>query len=151
MDLSSYIQHHLLKHADPIGKAIRLRFTAIQQNPFISSEDLDEVSLSPYTLNPSIEIEDTPEAAGEIEKYGISRALYGNYTCHWKSRFIQLGLIQPSSLTFQEDEAMIYSALGFPNPVPNWKLWPTLYTYCLKLQSSVHSGSGALSCTVVLL
>ena len=53
-------------------------------------------------------------------------------------------LITPTSLTFQEDEALIYSVLNYPNPVRNWSTWPTLCFYCLKMYASQSAGALAL-------
>ena len=74
----------------------------------------------------------------QLETYGIIRDC-SIYTTHWKEKLISLNVIKPSSLTFQEDEALIYSLLKFPDPVSNWSTWSTLSLYCMKLYTSVSS------------
>ena len=76
-----------------------------------------------------------------MEKVGIIRPLYCNYTSHWKSRFLDWELISPESLTYQEDDAFIYSVLNYPNPVRSWDAWPTLSLYCLKIYASQSAGA----------
>ena len=78
-----------------------------------------------------------------FDAFGITRLLFGNYVAHWKSKFLEWGLIDPTSLTFQEDEAFLYPVLIYPNPIKDWSTWPTLCFYCLKLY--VSQSAGALS------
>ena len=83
-DINYYIMH-LMNHTDEIGKAMLLRFSAVAENNFISITSLNQISRSPYCLNPSLVI--PSDGVSCIEKYGISRKLNVNYICHWKSRF----------------------------------------------------------------
>ena len=52
-------------------------------------------------------------------------------------------VIDSSSLAFQEDDALVYSVLMYPHPIPNWSVWQTIYLYALKLYTAV--GGTALS------
>ena len=140
-DVHHYVKH-LLCHNDEVGKSMRLLFGAIAENPFMTHAQLDEIYQSPYSLNPLVLIPDS--AISFLEKYGISRQLSTEYICHWKNKFIKSGHIQPSSLTYQQDDALIYSTLHHPNPVRDWSLWSTLSLYCLKLYSSLSSSALSL-------
>ena len=57
-------------------------------------------------------------------------------------------IINSSSLTFQEDDALIYLALHYPNPIKDWSRWQSLYFYCLKIMSSVSSTALNLFCGI---
>ena len=131
------------RHTDLIGKAIRRRYAAVADDPFLSLEDLNDLSPSPHSLN-SAGIIFEGDLFQKIEGFGITRPLFGNYVSHWKSKIFEWGLIDPTSLTFQEDEALLYSVLNYPNPVRNWSTWPTLCFYCLKLYASQSAGALAL-------
>ena len=128
---------HLESHQDKMGDALRLRFGAIHQNPFIGPAALDEISISPHHLQTFTEGTDIIHKI--METYGIERNLPVNYICHWKDLIIQHGLITSESLTFQEDEALVASILNYPNPVEDWTVWNTLYLYGLKFMTSVSN------------
>ena len=61
------------------------------------------------------------------------------YICHWKDLLISSCIIKPSSLSFQEDDAFIYTVLCYPNPVKDWSLWGTISLYALKLMCSISA------------
>ena len=46
-------------------------------------------------------------------------------------------LIKSSSLTYQEDEALIDTILHYPNPVSDWSIYDTLSIFCLKFVAGV--------------
>ena len=79
-----------------------------------------------------------------MEGFGITRPFSCNYVGHWKSKLMDWELIDPTSLTFQEDESFLYSVLNYPNPIRNWSTWPTLCFYCLKVYASQSAGALSL-------
>ena len=135
-DLNYFIMH-LMGHQDALGKSMMARFSAVSTDTFMAVSDLDKVSISPFTMNPSLVI--PKRVVASLESYGISRKLSVNYICHWKSKLIESGVVKSNSLTFQEDEAMINSVLCYPNPVRDWSLWSTIAFYSLKLYTSVSA------------
>ena len=62
-----------------------------------------------------------------------------NYTCHWKDLLISSEVIDSSQLCFQEDDALIFSILNFPNAVTNWSLWGTISLYATKFMCSISA------------
>ena len=47
--IKDYVFHHVSRHTDDMGEAIRLRYNAVAENPFISLEDLDAICMSPFS------------------------------------------------------------------------------------------------------
>ena len=83
-----YYLRHLKDHSDVIGNAMQLRFSAIAENHF---SELDQISPSPYSLNPSVKLSRTTVI--NIEMYGIDRQLSVNYVFHWKDKHLLSNLI----------------------------------------------------------
>ena len=125
-----------MDHVDEIGVAMYKRFEAAYNNPLITKEELDKVSISPYMLQPHLLVEECMKANELMSMHGIDRKLQSTYICHWKDVFIKQGIIHSSSLTFQEDDAPLYTTLHCPNPVKDWSAWGTLTYYCLKMYTS---------------
>ena len=134
LDLSRYVDH-LLDHPDEIGAAMFKRIGAVARTPFLTENDLDEISCSPHSLQPKVHY--SRMVKGVLKSYGIDRKLKTNYICHWKNVLINKQLINSSSLSFQEDEALIYTILHYPNPIRDWDIYCTLSFYCLKLIAAV--------------
>ena len=158
--LDAFLEH-LQEHVDDIGLAMQTRFGAIVENMFASREELDKMSPSPFLVNRRVEL-----LVGTItlmNAYGIERVLHQfdqteyfteywqdprmpkprnpNYVSHWKDILITKGIVKCSSLSFQEDDALIFNVLQFPNPVPDWTVWQTLFLYALKVLCSQSSGA----------
>ena len=129
MDLTRYLDH-LLDHPDEIGAAMFKRFGAVARSPFLTEKELDEINCSPYSLQPTVRYNSIIRKV--LTSYGIDRKLKSNYICHWKNVLINKNLINSSSLSFQEDEALIYTILHYPNPIRDWYIFSTLSFYCLK-------------------
>ena len=70
-DLKDYVKHHVSRHTDLIGKAIRLRYAAIAENPFLSEEELDAISPSPHSLN-TVDIQFEGKVYSQLEAFGIT-------------------------------------------------------------------------------
>ena len=62
--------------------------------------------------------------------------------------FIKRNIIDSSSLSFQEDDALIFSALHYPNPVSDWSLWSTITFFALKLFTSASESAMNLYCGI---
>ena len=108
------------------------RFAAAYANKFITDEELDAIAKSPYSLmNKSVNWGDKSIEA--MESYGIHRKFSEAYICHWKSHMVSAGVIDSSSLTFQEDDARIYMTLHYPTPVQTWNKWKTIYWFSMKM------------------
>ena len=70
-----------------------------------------------------------------FEKYAIKRNFEPGkliYLCHWKSHLISIGVLNSSSLSFQEDDALLELYPRFPNPVEDWSVYKTLGFYFMK-------------------
>ena len=134
LDISRYVDH-LLDHADEIGAALFKRIGAVARTPFLTENELDEIGCSPHSLQPKVHYNRT--VRGILKSYGIDRKLKINYICHWKNVLINKQLINSSSLSFQEDEALIYTILNYPNPIRDWDIYSTLSFYCLKFIAAV--------------
>ena len=141
-DISCYIDH-LKDHCDAIGIAMLKRFSAAMCDNMITMKSLNEISVSPADLigesMPLFSLADIDH----LNRYGIDRQLNTSYICHWKDKMIKSSLIDSSSLSFQEDDALAYMALSYPNPVTDWKQWRTLYFYAMKILCSI--GATALN------
>ena len=143
---------HLQDHRDVIGTAMQLRFSEVDENPFVIEEELDALAPSPSSLCTEGDFQNTEQFTSQ---YGIRRVLHHledseegadavvptnqHYICHWKNILLNSGIIDSSSLSFQEDEALIYSVLHYPDPMPDWTLYGTLYLYAMKVYSSLPS------------
>ena len=134
LDLSRYVDH-LLDHPDEIGAAMFKRIGAIARTPFLTEKELDEISCSPYSLQPKVHY--SRKTKDIFKSYGVDRKLETNYICHWKNILINKHLVDSSSLSFQEDEALIYTVLHYPNPIRDWSIYSTLSFYCLKFIAAV--------------
>ena len=141
-DISCYIDH-LKDHCDAIGIAMLKRFSAAMCDNMITMKSLNEISVSPADLigesMPLFSLADIDH----LNRYSIDRQLNTSYICHWKDKMIKSSLIDSSSLSFQEDGALAYMALSYPNPVTDWKQWRTLYFYAMKILCSI--GATALN------
>lgn len=138
-DIGRYVQHLRDHSNDEIGVAMIKRFSALLDNIFITDEELDNLSRSPFQINPNINMNLYPVSRSFLEKYGIYRGFKEVYICHWKDKLISSGIIKHNSLTFQEDEALVFMVLRYPDPVDDWSLWGTLALYCMKLLTSISS------------
>ena len=154
-DVGSYVRHLKDHSEDEIGVSMHNRFLALERNLFITEEELNNISKSPYVLNPHIDL--NPNAIKQLEDFGILRIFQADprnqgskrkpdsgprvYICHWKEKLILTGVIDPSHLSFQEDDALITTLLHFPNPVTNWSFWGTLSLYSLKLLTSISAAA----------
>ena len=114
----------------------------MRDNIFCGMEELDAIAQSPFILQPSISLSTT--VVNVIERFGIMRDLSCNYTCHWKDKLISADLIDSTTLMFQEDDAFICSILVYPDPIPDWSVWQTIYFYSTKLYTSISSKALAL-------
>ena len=132
-DLTRYLED-LMDHDDAIGSAMFKRFSAVSQSPFITEDELNGIDSSPYSLQPHIKL--SKKTKKVIRLYGIDRKIKTHYICHWKDRLLRQN-INSSSLTFQEDEALIYTVLHYPNPVRDWGIYETLSFYCLKFVAGI--------------
>ena len=135
LDISSYLKH-LKDHSDMVGTAMQLRFNAIAEDHFMTIEQLDAISASPHSIANITDLSNK-----HANTFGIDRKFRENYTCHWKDRLIQTKVIKSNSLCFQEDDAMVYSILRYPNPVRNWNIWSTIELYAMKLYTSVSASA----------
>ena len=158
-NLTEYLLH-LEDHSDTIGNAMQLRFAEVHKNPFATTEELDALAPAPFTLCENIEL-NAINYVYHIEQYGIKRILHQysnnvdlenlgddmilpnnpNYVCHWKDLLISSGIINSSSLSFQEDDAFIFSVLRYPDPIPDWSVWGTLSLYAIKIMSSISASA----------
>ena len=111
------------------------RFQSVFQYPFTTTEDLDRISISPHVLQGDIRLSRTTRDI--VSAFGIDRKLKVHYICHWKNVLITQQLIKSSSLTYQEDEALIDTILHYPNPVSDWSIYDTLSIFCLKFVAGV--------------
>ena len=134
LDLTRYAEH-LLDHDDEIGVAMQTRFEAIAGSPFITEDHLDKINHSPYSLQPNISL--SKETKKVLKCYGIDRKLKSSYICHWKDVLIRQKLINSASLSYQEDDALVFTVLHYPNPVRDWAIYSTLSFYCLKFLAAV--------------
>ena len=134
--LKTYLTH-LGLHCDELGDIMKKRFGVLKEDLFISSNSLDQVCRSPFSVQTDLRLND--KTVEVIQNFGITRELNMNYVCHWKDWLIQHRLIDCDSLTFQEDEALIDCALSYPNHVSDWKLWKTIYLYGLKFLTSIST------------
>ena len=50
----------------------------------------------------------------------------GDYLAYWLNSFIESGLITREHLIYQNIDAFFSEQLSQPNPVANWKHWPTV-------------------------
>ena len=140
-DPKNYLMH-LKKHSDAIGMAMQRRFAAVATNIFITTAELDTISPSPHSLNPYLnsttgkrELPTGHEKA--IESFGIDRKLKIHYLSHWKNELIAGNFIKSNALTYQEDDAYIYSLLHYPHAVRDWSYWNTISLYCMKMYAAV--------------
>ena len=133
-DISRYLEH-LLDHDDEIGAAMLNRFGTVVQYPFMTEEDLNKIDSSPHSLQS--DVRPSKKTKKVIKSYGIDRKLKSSYICHWKDVLLRQKIINSSSLTFQEDDALIYTVLHYPNPVKDWGIYDTLAFYCLKFVAGV--------------
>ena len=133
---------------------MQLRSAEVEENPFVTEEELDVLAPSPSSLCKEGDLKNIEQFTIQ---YGIKRILYHleeteegadaviptnlHYICHWKNILLNSGIVESSSLNFQEDEALIYSVLHNPDPVPDWTLYGTLYLYAMKVNSSLPSTS----------
>lgn len=104
----------------------------------------DTISNSPYKIDPYVTLND--KTTGFMSSYSINCNLSSKkksdvYICNWKNKFITSNIIEPDSLTFQEDEALLHSLPNFPNPVKDWSYWGTLSFYYMKLYTYLSSAS----------
>ena len=137
-NLRSYI-HHLFSHTDKVGRSMQIRFQAVYSDPFITSHALDQLFCSPFSLLSPLQ-DYSPEIKGVLKRYAIKRDLKGvHYLCHWKSKLIANGVITSSSLSFQEDDALLELYFRYPNPVDNWNMYKTLTFYFLKTYCYISS------------
>ena len=136
LDIQPYL-NHLRNHFDAIGEAMQNRFEAVFYNNFTVTE-LDKLAQSPYVLM-NEEILLKPQSIKYVNDFGINRKFSENYICHWKNKFINWGVIDSSSLSFQEDDACVYMVLHYPHPVRDWSKWSTLFWYSVKLVTSMSS------------
>ena len=136
--LKTYLTH-LGRHCDMLGDAMKKRYGAIDEDLFMTHQSLDNVSQSPYSLQPNLKL--NCNVGDLFQKYGITRELKMNYVCHWKNWLLKHEIINVESLSFQEDEALIHCVLNYPRPVHDWKLWKTLYLYGLKMMTSISSAA----------
>ena len=133
-DLTRYLEH-LLDHDDEIGSSMLNRFAAVAKAPFMTEDDLNRIDSSPHSLQPHIR--PSKKTKKVIKSYGIDRKFKTVYICHWKDVLLRQNIINSSSLTFQEDDALIYTVLHYPNPVKDWGIYDTLSFYCLKFVAGV--------------
>ena len=122
--LQTYL-NHLLDHFDDIGEAMRIRFSAVNEDCFLSSKSLDAMSMSPYLMQSTIAL--NQKAVKISQDYAIDRQLSGNYVSHWKDKLICEGIINSESLNFQEDEAFVNCVLNYPYPIQDHSKWSTVY------------------------
>ena len=118
---------------------MKARFTAINENNFMTPASLDEISISPYLLQSDLQL--NPQTVEIFENYGINRKLTSNYICHWKDLLIKNNIINSESLSFQEDESFIKCFLDYPHRVKDCSMWSTVYLYGLKLLTSVSGAA----------
>ena len=149
--LDEYLEH-LEEHVDQVGEAMQKRFGAIIKNIFSTKEELDELAPSPFSINQDIGLDHPSKLKANaawhknMENFGIDRFPSKKdsditYICHWKDVLMKNNLVDSSSLTFQEDDALIYSIMHYPNPVPDWSMWQTIFLYSLKLMSSISGAA----------
>ena len=137
--LRKYLEH-LDKHNDALGLALQKRFKAIYDNQFITVDQLDKLAPSPFSLLANVS-EPKSETKQFFIKFCIKRDFKVSYICHWKNLFIQNEIIESSSLTFQEDDALMDTFLHYPNPIDDWRFYKTVAFYFLKMYCSNGSAS----------
>ena len=54
----------------------------------------------------------------------------GDCLAYWLNSFIESGLITREHLIYQHIDAFFSEQLSQPNPVANWKHWPTVFSFC---------------------
>ena len=139
-NLTEYLAHVSMSHNDAIGQSLYKRFLAIHNDIFCTEfgDTPSPISL----LVPMPRLIPNGNSLDCIRKYSIHRQLGATYVCHWKDAVIRDNLITPSSLSYQEDDALIHLITTYPQPVSDWKNWKTLSLYLLKFFTYV-SGTGA--------
>ena len=81
--LQTYL-NHLLHHFDDIGEAMRIRFSAVNEDCFFSLKSSDALTMSPNLMQSTIAL--NQKAVNIIQDYAIE--LSGNYASHWKDKLI---------------------------------------------------------------
>ena len=143
---------HLEDHIDEVGLSLQKRFGALSKNIFSTKEEMDKIAPAPFSINQDMELDGSCEETWlrawtkSMESFGIERfpKSHGSnmtYICHWKDIMIKNDLIDSSSLTFQEDDALIFSMMQYPDPVPDWSVWQTIFLYALKFMSSCSAAA----------
>ena len=135
--LTKFLEH-LDTHNDALGLSMQKRFKAVYDDPFTTIQQYDKLAPSPFSLlqNDEPSAENIESLKKNLSKYCINRKFSGNYICHWKNLFIKNGIIESSSLSFQEDDALIATFLHYPNPIKNWKFYKTVAFFFLKMYCS---------------
>ena len=141
--IHDYITLHLVHHDDELGIAMQQRFTAIYKNRLIDINALNEISISPYELlKPVSFMDDT--SIDILNRYGIKRDFNPGmmiYSSYWKSRMIFDGVLDSSSLPFQEDDALVSLYLHYPNPITDWSMYKTIAFYFMKCYCSLSGAA----------
>ena len=129
---------HLDTHNDALGLSMQKRFKAVYDDQFTTMKQLDELAASPYSLlqNDEPSAESIDFLKSNLSRNFIDRKFSGTYICHWKNLFIENGIIESTSLSFQEDDALIATFLSYPNPIKDWKFYKTVAFFFLKMYCS---------------
>ena len=61
------------------------------------------------------------------------KEINGNYLPYWLNKFIEAGILRGGHLMHQNVDVFLTEQLSQPNPVSNWKNWPTLFSFCESL------------------
>ena len=114
--LQTYL-NHLLDHFDDIGEAmripVRIRFSAVNEDCFLSSKSLDALSMSPYLMQSTIAL--NQKAVKIIEDYAIDRQLSGNYVSQLEGQIDQQRV---SQLSRRRGVCELCIELSAPHPRP---------------------------------
>ena len=111
LHLDPYL-NHLKDHSDAIGTAMQLRFNAVVQDAFVTTQHLDAISPSPHSLNDITSLANAEDSIcsksyESINKFGIDRMFHVNYTCHWLDKLIKSGIVRTDSIVFQEMDVYV--------------------------------------------
>ena len=127
---------HLASHTDAVGDSLFKRFNAMHEDMFMTAQEYDAISPSPYYLlqpGPLISI----PSRTMLKNFAIIRSLDVFYVFHWKNIMLREHYLSTQCMAFQEDDALVTMFLNYPNPVDDWMLWKTISTFSMKLFTSI--------------
>ena len=123
------LQYHLSRHdpSDTWAWEVNRRIDAIKNN-----EDQEGFAAEPFELT-----RDVPSHI--LTQWQFTRPPV-NYVAHWVNILIQLEILKPNHVMFQELDALVEMLLFFPNQRWKWDSWPSIKQYAIKLGNTLTEG-----------